>query len=216
MEDRGKVLKEYYALSDSEFEFMKTLARSPRENYFNPDFLKKLGKVNAIILRTMLGYDRYFEADKILSFLDPRGLKVLDFGCGVGDYGISMARGGANVVFCDFKDLTDFVEFRCSMEGLQCEVLVAPIEEEQLPSMGFDLAIFGEVLEHIPHPLKLLKSLSRVKYIYTSSFPYKHKSSFQEKGHSIEAFEEQASCLKHLESNYKCNTLRGSIKMWVS
>ena len=118
MENREQIFQDYYKLDSDTFIKVKKLSEARRESYFTDSFKAELSHygINAIILRTMLRYNRYFECEKIIDFfathkVDVSTLKVLDFGCGVGDYGITMARHGANVFFCDFAPLTDFVKF---------------------------------------------------------------------------------------------------------
>jgi 2-polyprenyl-3-methyl-5-hydroxy-6-metoxy-1,4-benzoquinol methylase len=231
IEDREQIFRDYYKLDDWYFYKIKELSTSPREAYFTEDFtnaLKYYG-VNAIIMRTMLRYTRYRKSQTIVDFfdnnhIDMRDMKVLDFGCGVGDYGITLARRGATVTFCDFPEIIDFVKFRCLQESIKVHFIEsAGTEDEQVSpdytalALGkFDLAIFGEVLEHIPAPLQLLQTLQGVRYIFTSSFPFKREVSFHEPGHSLSAFAEQKQCLQFLEANYTCNTLLSVLKMWCA
>jgi 2-polyprenyl-3-methyl-5-hydroxy-6-metoxy-1,4-benzoquinol methylase len=226
MEDRNHIFQEYYKFDDPTMLKIEALSTSPRENYFEESFKRELASygVNAVIMRTMLQYTRYRKSDMIIEFLGSKlnGMKVLDFGCGIGDYGMAMARCGAQVTFCDFPELIDFVQFRWQKESLNCNAITAlGIEDEQkdpnydaLSKGNFDLAIFGEVLEHISHPLKLLETLQNVPYIFTSSFPFKREISFHEPGHNLGAYQEQKLCLQLLEKNYKCNTLLSVLKMW--
>lgn len=213
-------MREFYNLSPEKFEEVKQLASSPRKLYFTDAFRKKLEnlKVNAIIIRTMMKYDRYRECESIYNFLIKhniklKGLDILDFGCGVGDYGIFMARKGAKVTFCDFPELINFAKFRCQRENLSCQTIFAPIQELQ---KEFDFIIFGEVLEHLNNPLGLLKSIQGTNLIFTSAYPFKSKKSFDDPGHLKNAFLQQTKCLNLLNKNYTCHTLNNVAKMWIN
>ncbi|MBM81340.1 MAG: hypothetical protein CMJ78_12215, partial [Planctomycetaceae bacterium] len=101
--------------------------------------------------RMLFAYTRYPEAESALNHLPRTGDHVLDFGCGVGDYGVSFACRGWKVTFCDVPEVLEFVRFRCRHEAINAEFIESPSEFE-----GFDAVVFGEVLEHLTNPLKLL------------------------------------------------------------
>jgi len=226
MENREKIFQEYYEFNESTMLKINELAAHPREDYFKESFKEELKfyGVNAIIMRTMLRYTRYNKSNKIIEFFGDklRNMKVLDFGCGVGDYGMTIARCGAHVTFCDFEELIDFVKFRWGKENLDCDAITSPGSEINqidpdyniLSACNFNLVVFGEVLEHINHPLRLLKTFYKVPYIFTSSFPFKREVSFIEPGHNINAYQEQKQCLEFLENNCKCHTLISVLKIW--
>jgi 2-polyprenyl-6-hydroxyphenyl methylase/3-demethylubiquinone-9 3-methyltransferase len=176
-------------------------------------------------MRMMLRYDRYSESQYIDDFffknrVNLDNLEILDFGCGVGDYGMSFARKGAKVTFYDFKPQARFAEFRCKKENILCEKIIAPASHvpvyEDLRKKKYDLVIFGEILEHICDPFKILELFTEkgAKYIYTSSYPYKSKAAFEEKGHDINAFFQQEKCLKFLEKHYEPEVLIAKATMW--
>ncbi len=67
------------------------------------------GTVAHHLQRMLFAYTRYPEAESALSHLPRTGGHVLDFGCGVGDYGVSFARRGWKVTFCDVPEVLEFV-----------------------------------------------------------------------------------------------------------
>lgn len=152
--------------------------------------------------RSFLVYDRYDEAGRILKKLKDLGvfkdgLRVLDFGCGVSDYGIFFARLGATVSIFDSSEAAiKFASWR--------------FEQEKLPfsldlSGEFDLVIFGEVLEHLDSPLSSLEMFN-TKFIFTSSYPYRsndpNNEYWKRSDHSDSARKKQPECRKFLEENF--------------
>lgn len=187
-------------------------------------------------IHRMLGYDRYFEAGHILSSLEhDRGellsdLTVLDFGCGVGDYGFSFGRQGSQVIFYDFTPLLNFIRFRLEREQRPFEWTLIAADQSQTEYEAYQLAlkqkpdvvIFGEVLEHVEHPALLLDSVyqSGAKYIFTSSYPYRsddpNESYWQHGDHKDSARLEQPACRDILETNYELiANYGGQANLWT-
>ncbi|HNV23302.1 MAG TPA: methyltransferase domain-containing protein [Candidatus Omnitrophota bacterium] len=86
---------------------------------------------------------------------EPRG-KVLDIGCGNGDYSLSLKNLGFGVLAADMD-----VERFCYREEIpfqQCNV------SQKLPFSDalFDYIILAEVVEHLYNPLDVMKELNRV------------------------------------------------------
>jgi SAM-dependent methyltransferase len=177
----------------------------------------KYDKLKDKIERPFLLYDRYHEADQLVAEFVKRkvpfsDLRVLDFGCGVGDYGITFVRKGSSVLFEDISEqYIDFVKYRLSLEKLPWH-----------DSLDYNFAIFGEVLEHLDDPLgKLEEAHSRkTKYIFTSSYPYRSDDPndryWTRGGHTSDARLAQPKCRKLLELNYNCVTFNGAVKLWTS
>jgi SAM-dependent methyltransferase len=181
------------------------------------------GEKNKILARTMTVYDRYFEANLIINELkrqniDFATLSVLDYGCACGDYGISLARNGAAVGFIDIVPANvAFAEYRLDRENLK-KIIEVP-----------NFVIFGEVLEHLDHPLEVLKQY-KCKYLFTSSYPFRTDDpndkywdgAFRGSGlpgdHTKTAFEEQPACREYLEECY--NAVRwtegGGATLWMA
>lgn len=80
---------------------------------------------------------------------DPRGLTVLDLGCGTGRHTAWLVSAGASVTAVDFSP-TMLGEARRKMEGADVRFLVHDLHEPlPLPSGLFDLVVCGLVLEHL-------------------------------------------------------------------
>jgi hypothetical protein len=206
MENRKNLFAEFYKLDSGTFE--KILSFNNKQMYERSMFAQKFG-INPSVMRTMLDYNRYHEAGCIIKYFNENNisfnLNVLDFGCCVGDYGISLARLGANVTFYDFDDAIDFPVFRCAKENLKCNSFKVPTDYNKLFD-NINLAIFGEVLEHIDDPLELLKICygKQVKYIWTSFYPYVPDNTgyFNHHGHSNLASIQKIECQEFLKENY--------------
>lgn len=195
IEDREAILKEYFG------------------DYWANPYIQRL-----------MGYDRYHEARMIEEELvsdgvDFKNLKLIDFGCAVGDYGMHFMRLGSWCLFQDFPFWIDFVKFRAKKESLLeradfLSVSYPPIPTHLVMSTP-SLAIFSEVLEHLDNPLEVIKDNGgNCEYIFTSSYPYKSDEEFEHKGHKIEAKNQQSSVIKFLESGFRPTILDGQSRLW--
>ena len=176
------------------------------------------GRVDKYIRRMFLMYDRYYEADNILKhFKSVKDMRVLDYGAGVGDYGMTFTRDGALVDYFDFKIYLDFIKYRMEREGFRnSDYLRVGVDEIDCEDYGF--IVFGEVLEHLHHPQKLIEKCikAKVKYLFTTSYPYiKDLNSFKKSGHFMSAMREQDECARLLEANYrKIAWFKGALYLW--
>ena len=162
--------------------------------------------------RMLFAYTRYPEAESALSHLPRTGGRVLDFGCGVGDYGVSFARRNWTVSFCDVHQILDFVRFRSEHEAINAAFVESPPVFD-----GFDAVVFGEVLEHLTNPLELLTDCVRhVPWIVTSSYPLPHSDEYWTRypDHTDEARQQQPACLNLLRSHCECRRARGMLCVW--
>lgn len=185
------------------------------------------GKKNPSMKRSFTEYDRYFEADSIKSVLVERGedlskFTVLDYGSGVGDYGMTFANEGARAFFYDLKECNDFVLARStSGEMKKGTATLINVEDVSNPfTQSYDLAIFGEVLEHLERPDAVLHHAEqmKVRYIFTSSYPYRRdddEAYWNHGGHDHGAREMQPKCREILEGNYKkVANFGGQLNLW--
>src|SRR5947209_1582951 len=80
---------------------------------------------------------------------DPRGLTVLDLGCGTGRHSLWLAEQGAIVTAVDFSEGM-LAEARCKPEASEVRSLVHDLHETlPFPAGSFDLVVSGLVLEHL-------------------------------------------------------------------
>lgn len=180
------------------------------------------GKKTPKLAHTFLDYDRYFEAHLVYSFLKKNSWhnqSILDYGCGVGDYGIFLINKGHSLVFYDIdKVYTDFVKFRLKNKKLKGKV----IDEKTTNKVLFkrqDVIIFGEVLEHLTFPQRAIKACveSEVKIIVTTSYMFrKNKAYFLTKGHKLSAYWAQNKCLTMLREKYEEHEFdNGGFRIWT-
>lgn len=166
--------------------------------------------------RMLFAYTRYPEASAALDHLRNTGGHVLDFGCGVGDYGVAFSRSGWQVTFCDVPAILDFVQFRCKHERIEALCVESHVDQP-IEFRGFDAVVFGEVLEHLSNPLELLTScVKSVQWIVTSSYPLPHSDEYWTRypDHTDEARQQQPACLNLLRSHCECRRTRGMLCVW--
>lgn len=177
------------------------------------------GEKNFILERTMILYDRYFEANFIVRELESRGVEfsklcVLDYGCACGDYGMVFARKGSKVSFVDIVPAcVEFANHRMKLENFQVS--------DQEPNF----VIFGEVLEHMVNPLETIQGYHEqgVKYFFTSSYPFRSddpkdkywKGSGDPPGHTRQACIQQPEVRKFLQNHYSSVRFDGAATLWT-
>lgn len=162
-------------------------------------------------------YDRYFEAKLIADELQGMGvdlsqIRVIDFGCCAGDYGMYFARLGSQVHFEDIDDdALSFVSYRLERENLK----------RRFNHREHDLAIYGEVLEHCDDAFDILKKDvdEDVQFIFTSSYPFRSDdpkdSYWMGRGHSNKARLDQKLCRTLLETYYDKINYGGERNLWI-
>lgn len=183
----------------------------------------KSNGVHPYVFRTMVDYTRYREAATIIMELSLRnisisGLRVLDFGCLVSDFGLMLARKGAIVSIYDHdKEALNFAEARYIAENLP--VMKIPSDAPHIDIIGGqDLVVFGEVLEHLFDPYSLLHqcSTAKIKYIYSSCYPFGDQAYFDHSGHRKSAQEQQQQCISLLRDNYEEVDLGRKAHLWIT
>lgn len=91
------------------------------------------------------------------------GLKVLEVGCGVGDFALYLASQNANVSAVDFSDKAiSIAKEKAKAQGKQVEFSVADAQALTFEDNTFDLLFSCECLEHLPDPERALSEFYRV------------------------------------------------------
>jgi hypothetical protein len=86
-------------------------------------------------------------------------LSALDYGCGIGSDGLSLIRGGLDVVFMDYRGpLTDYLAWRLERRALAAR-LIHFVGEGSVPEA--DLVFALDVFEHLPEPETMAEVLAR-------------------------------------------------------
>jgi 2-polyprenyl-3-methyl-5-hydroxy-6-metoxy-1,4-benzoquinol methylase len=108
---------------------------------------------------------RYFSDAKpaFLTLIDPRGLRVLDLGCGAGHNGALLKRAGAREVVGVELDTTAAAQARRQLDEV-IEGDLATLDPARLGDVPFDAILASDVLEHLSDPeLVLARVLTRLR-----------------------------------------------------
>ncbi|TAL08186.1 MAG: class I SAM-dependent methyltransferase [Nitrospirae bacterium] len=190
-------------------------------------YIAQRGLHHRSVKHMFVDYSRYHEAELILRYfiknhIDIVNLRVLDYGCGVGDYGIYLLTAGAKQVdFYDFPRAVKFVEYRLKVRKSKNGKIVDADKDEHPNLSNYNLIIFGEVLEHLYDPLAILKQCdkARAKYIFTSAYPYcsedANESYWSNGDHKPEARLQIPECRELLEKNYSFQKFDGELRLWI-
>lgn len=135
------------------------------------------------LTKKMLAYTRFDMAYKLLKYLNAYyppakrpDIRVLDYGCGVADYALAFAAQGYHPVICDIPGShLDFAQWRFKKRDIPYTA-ISVTENNLYPDLGkVDIAICGEVLEHVRNPLKVIQSINqsmpRSGFFWSSGFP---------------------------------------------
>jgi SAM-dependent methyltransferase len=86
-----------------------------------------------------------------------KGGRLLDVGCGAGDWLLAMQQRGWQVEGVDFDENAVRVAAR---RGLQ--VFSAALEQRRFPESTFDAVTLSHVIEHVPDPVQTLTECARI------------------------------------------------------
>lgn len=188
------------------------------------EFFSKYYNLSLQIMNMFVNYTRYFEAQLIVDELGEREIKALDFGCGVGDYGVGFLRNGWQADFYDRDLMLDFVKARIEDEfGKKNKSKFIPLLEssdqylEMIKDGEYNLVVFGEVLEHMDDAYNALEACvdNHVTFIFTSSYPFiKEDGVFHRRGHSEKAGQDREKCQNLLLKYYDFKKFEGELRLW--
>lgn len=221
-EDRRSEVMEYCNISEEAIDHtlndIKESMKDSHKSELNPLDDKNLinryarqGERKAV--SHMLRYTRFDKGIELVSFFNKifkktsrNKIRVLDYGCGVADYGISFGVYGYGITLSDIDGgVIEFSKWRFKKRTLQYSYI--PVTENNMyPKLGEqDVIIAGEVLEHIRDPLRTVRSfhdaLPSGGYLWVSAYPFKEKSVGG--GHLKEAFDARSDVLKYLNGNFE-------------
>jgi SAM-dependent methyltransferase len=135
--------------------------------------------------RLMLHYTRFAGAAELLTLvrplLDPaRAGAVIDYGCGVSDYGLAFAKAGYKVTLIDFEPGIAFASWRYRRRGLPVETIVVNESNEYPRLPDASLVMAGDLLEHVRDPRQVIRNvndgLRDGGFFWFPDFPFKEKS----------------------------------------
>ncbi|HEY9599666.1 MAG TPA: class I SAM-dependent methyltransferase [Cyanophyceae cyanobacterium] len=100
----------------------------------------------------------------VLQFLPSvRDLRVLEVGCGVGDFALYLSQQGAEVTAVDFSSQAiKLATEKARIQNRKVDFRVADAQALPLENDSFDLIVSCECLEHIPTPQLALNEMYRV------------------------------------------------------
>lgn len=108
---------------------------------------------------------RYFSDAKpaLLGLIDPRGLRILDLGCGGGHNGALLKQAGAREVVGVEQDAGAAAQARKRLDAV-VEGDLARLEPTRLGEAPFDAVLASDVLEHLAEPeVVLQRVLTRLR-----------------------------------------------------
>ncbi|GMV23872.1 MAG: hypothetical protein AMXMBFR57_38210 [Acidimicrobiia bacterium] len=88
---------------------------------------------------------------------------VLEVGCGVGDFAITLGAMARATTACDFSpEAIRQATTKARVQGANVRFLVGSADALPLPDASCDLVYSCECLEHVPHPRQALREMFRV------------------------------------------------------
>ncbi len=86
------------------------------------------------------------------------GRLYLDYGSGIGSDAMVFAEAGFKVTLADISDpLLAFASWRLRRRGFDVDTI--DLKREKPPRNRYDVAVCFDVLEHIPHPLRVVRTI---------------------------------------------------------
>jgi SAM-dependent methyltransferase len=137
----------------------------------NGEYLSKFGKMSPMVLaRDILNPEKSPRRYEILSrFVNPRGKRILEVGCGYGTNLVVWTRHfGLDVTGVEpesegFTETVKVSKQLCELNGVDPErIITSPGEELPFADESFDIVYSANVLEHTKDPAKVLRECARV------------------------------------------------------
>ena len=92
-----------------------------------------------------------------------QGRRVLEVGCGVGDFAVHLAQAGATMTAVDFSpSAIEMARARAVAHAVTVDFRAADAQALPFADASFDLLFSCECLEHLPDPARALKEMTRV------------------------------------------------------
>jgi 2-polyprenyl-3-methyl-5-hydroxy-6-metoxy-1,4-benzoquinol methylase len=86
------------------------------------------------------------------------GRAYLDYGSGIGSDAVIFGNAGFSVTLADISDiLLAFAAYRCRRRNVPTRIV--DLKRESLPHDAFDVVLCLDVLEHIPDPLRIVRTI---------------------------------------------------------
>ena len=113
--------------------------------------------------------------------------KVLDVGCGYGNWAIALAKAGFDMTAVDISsEAIRIVDARAKQEGVNVTTIICPAQNIRLPKASYDAAICNSVLDHMSftdtkrtvNNIKNMLKPSGIAYISFDGFEQADPSSY--------------------------------------
>lgn len=222
-DDRRLEFAEFYNLTDAEAcQVESVYNKQALEDHFNnvetdAGLMKNYRDASFLYTgRLMMAYTRFPTAWKLAQYLNSvylpsrrKQIRVLDYGCGVADYGLAFAKQGYQVTICDIEGGNlDFAKWRFENRNIPVEVV--PVTDNDLypPLPAHDVVLSGELFEHIREPLLVMKNihscLCKNGFFWHSGYPEVEREVGGD--HLPEAAEQRLDTLSFLRTHFKKGT----------
>lgn len=175
-------------------------AINPKSNYEREQFYKN--EENWIF--DLLAWGRPKWIEKINSYLINEDKKILDFGCGTGDFTIGLSLRH-EVEYLDVKGAitTQFLKWRLKERNLKAK-------EINRIGRDYDAILCFDVFEHLSNPIKLIKEFAKslkpkgLLFISTGFHDYRPMHIFHDEGKFRKSLRELFECI----DNNRCEVWR--------
>ena len=95
--------------------------------------------------------------------IDLTSAKVLEIGCGTGDFSLELAKAGASVVALDMsQQRIDALRKRTVEIRLKLDLVVGDAQKTSFENETFDLILCRNVIEHVCNPPRLVEEMGRI------------------------------------------------------
>lgn len=109
-------------------------------------------------------YADKLERELVFRFLgEVRGKRILDVGCGTGNYAIALSKMGARVVGIDAsKEMIEYAKKKAKKEGVQVKFLIGEAESLPFGDSSFDILLSVTACEFLRDMRKVAREMRRV------------------------------------------------------
>jgi len=132
----------------------QTLETIYDSNYF-------LGSVTPVVaqeISTLKRSTARLYLDKLESYIGQQRGKLLEIGCGSGDFLLEAALRGYEVTGTDYSSHA-IATAQTRLEGYAPQLFVGELGQLNLPSETFEVCVLSDALEHVRNPAELLKEV---------------------------------------------------------
>jgi ubiquinone/menaquinone biosynthesis C-methylase UbiE len=117
-----------------------------------------------------------------------KAIKVLDAGCGHGNWTVALAKAGFDITAVDISsEAIRIVDARAKHEGVNVRTIICPAQSIRLPNASYDAVICNSVMDHMcstdtkkaVHNIKRILKPGGIAYISFDGFEQADPSSYE-------------------------------------